>query len=130
MSKTAAFLESLNDIELSFLYKYRYQSYLAHSQSLVQKEIQRRGLTDEMMDEHVILTEFNKMNTGCTRCNSSKRLTKEVERYAGMNTDFIDSDTHTTDIECVVCGYTIYSGNNELTNLRRLWNIIRRMIKK
>jgi len=79
MTNARTFLDSLNDCELSFVYFYRYNTYIENSgQQLLDDEISRRRLTHERVQEYIRETEYQLSNTGCVRCNSPKPLIDNV----------------------------------------------------
>lgn len=117
MSKVEAFLSQLQDFELAFLYKYKYPSYLDESQLLIRKEIEKRGLTDDAMKNHVRQYEFNHSNSGCPRCNSLQNISQTVEfnntnQYTGLD-GLAGRTRYTSVVECAVCGWKLSDGNDQ-----------------
>lgn len=79
MTDARSFLDSLNDCELSFVYIYRYNTYMKEcGRQLLDDEVLRRGLSNDHMRGNVQKTEFQLTNTGCVRCDSAKPLISDI----------------------------------------------------
>lgn len=70
------FLQSLHDGEFSFVYVYKYNTYMDHGRQLLEAERLQRRLSEVQIRDYVSHTEFLLSNTGCVRCNSPKPLVK------------------------------------------------------
>lgn len=139
MSVIENFLKSLNDAELAFLHKYKYPGYFERSQYAVKQEIANRGLSTEKMNSYIEQYEFNVANTGCPRCNSENRIcqviefTKNPPRWSKESMEMFDvfllnrSAPVTQDIECAVCGFQIYNGNEGIPS-SYFWDALKRFI--
>lgn len=101
MQRTADFLASLDDCELSFLYAYKYSTYLPESQKLFDEELLKRRLGKIRIWDYVKKYQFNPENTGCPCCNSQKML---------------DAD------QCMICGY--YMSMEEERKKSKFWKIM------
>lgn len=101
MSRTAEFLASLNDCELSFLYAYKYTTYLPESQKLFDKELQKRRLHPLRIEDYIRKYQFNPGNISCPRCNSSKVLAST---------------------RCLICGYDVRL--EEERKKSRFWKVM------
>lgn len=125
MSRITEFLESLNDAELSFLFKYKYPSYLDNSQIQILKEIEKRNLTPTDQENYIRKYEFNPGNTGCPRCNSAKSISQQVQFYNTSKEKGLDNSMKYTEIrDCAVCGYNLYDGNEKPAGSLGIWNAI------
>lgn len=98
------FLASLNDTELSFLFRYKYDTYMEPSQGLVKKEMVKRHLSEDTIDRLIEDTRDNPGNTHCPHCNSDK---------------YVDDGKVRT---CAICGKTTLDA---LVGKNRLGRIIR-----
>lgn len=76
MTDARTFLKSLNDCEFSFVYVYKYNTYMDHGKQLLETERLQRQLNYWQVSDYVSNTEFQLSNTGCVRCNSPKPLIK------------------------------------------------------
>lgn len=131
MSAIETFLQSLHDVELAFLYKYKYPGYFDRSKNAVLQELARRSLTAEKMNSYVERYEFNESNTGCPRCNSGAAIVQEVEltntgRSQGMD-GLQGRASYTNTAECAVCGYKLYDGNEGIPS-SYIWAAFKRLI--
>lgn len=128
MSRIADFLSSLNDVELSFLYKYKFQTYLEESQRLIEKELVKRGLDKLKIADYIKQFEFNPSNNGCPRCNSVNTVSQNVQfyntnKYSGMD----NTMRYTSVTDCVVCGFNLFDGNEKPIGDRSIWTIIKKL---
>ncbi len=137
MSRVKDFVEKLHDVELSFLYKYKYPGFFDQSQAIVRAEIENRGLTQDVMNAHIEKYEYSENNTGCPRCNSILHTAQQVEYTNTSRYQAIDAlegrDSYTTVEECSVCGYKLFDGNSDsstLTFFQALKIVVKRMFKK
>ena len=140
MSAVEIFLKDLHDVELAFLYKYKYPGYFESSQYAVRQEIAKRGLSAEIMNKYIKQYEFNEDNTGCPRCNSKNRIvqviefTKNPRKWSKESMEMLDvfmgnrSVPVTEDVECAACGFQIYNGN-EGTPSSYFWDRLKRLIR-
>lgn len=51
MTRTEEFLITLSDIELAFLYHYKYLNYLPNSRKLIDQELVKRNLSFLVLEE-------------------------------------------------------------------------------
>lgn len=128
MSKIADFLSNLNDIELSFLYKYKFNTYLAESQRLIEKELAKRSLDDIKVADYIKGVEFNSSNTGCPRCNSRNIVSQDVQFYNTNRYSGLDNKMRYTSIkDCAICGFNLYDGNEKPIGDRNIWMLLKKV---
>ncbi len=73
--KIERFLDSLENFELAFLFKYNLDSYLEDSSNKIKRYIKERGLTNaeiEFLINEYKNKEFNDSKARCSRCHSDK----------------------------------------------------------
>lgn len=131
MSRVQQFLDSLSNSELAFLYKYKYPTYLDGTQATIKAELNKRHLDDVALSNLVIDSEFNPANTGCLRCNSQYDVRQQLEftntnRYTGLD-GLAGRAEYTSRVECAVCGYLLYDGNEGVSSTT-LWQTLKRML--
>jgi hypothetical protein len=90
MNAAAAFIQSLTDEELAFVYKYKYKGYLPPTQTEIRLQLARRLLTEERVESIITRVLDNPANIHCPRCNSDKRL-EESPHCAVCGCDTIEA---------------------------------------
>lgn len=124
-------LDTYEDFELAFLYKYNLKTYLKETEAFVKNYIQKRGLTDDKIQQ--LIDETSKIaidsNTNkCARCKSSKIINLNEEL---INTSFdrnssgyvqaldgaVGRAVFTEKKICSVCGFVIQDFNESNNNL-------------
>lgn len=137
MSRTREFIEGLHDVELAFLYKYKYHTYLEESQAIITQEIDKRGLTQEQMDSYVAKYENKPENVGCPRCNSMLHVSQRVEFYNTSRSQAMNAisgnarreGVYTSVDECAVCGYKLFDGNDPSAGFS-FFSLLKRLFRK
>ncbi len=105
------------NFEIAFLYKYRYDEFLKNTKSEINKEIERRHLTKEKIENLIKkkLTSNNESDKNkkiCPRCKSYKLVLfeKEKDYYGATIFDFVDQDKDPPKekfLKCIVCGFDL-----------------------
>lgn len=129
MSKAREFIESLEDFELAFLCYYRLNEFLPASQNIIKEDIEKRGLTPEMMKELILLKkkelfDFNNKNIQCSYCKSDKFFTKNEEYIEDRRSNLLDSIFGAqrvvkliTKKTCSVCGKKYEVSNSDFEKI-------------
>lgn len=127
MDRITSFLQSLNDQELAFLYRYKYPSYFDDTRQLVDKEVRNRGLSVPQLEE-LAAKKISNNNGSCTRCGSVKHFDIAQEKWNTNKYEGLDGVLGrlemTERLECAVCGYLIYDGNEP----RLRWPVWKRVL--
>ena len=147
MTKLAEILGHYEDFELAFLVKFKYDSYLDDSKKVIDKELNRRGLTADKIESLIDRTAVNAktINDGllhCPRCTSKKISKDQVEYWntysrIGINDEIatydgiIGKQTYKDKLTCMVCDYVLNDPNSGgILNFQDKVSNIFRWIKK
>ena len=102
MSNFRSLIKTYENYELSFLWKYRYQSLLSFTREILDQEIAERGLTEEKMNMMVRGKEFSVPYDPdyyqCLRCTSRRSHIQKVEQYNGQKMSYLDSENYQTNV--------------------------------
>ena len=130
-------LDTYDDSELAFLFKYKIDTYLEETKQSVQEYIKQRNLTETKINQ--LIKDVNKKNYNdndkrCPRCKSLKTRTQEVElwrtnQYSPEAHDgLIGKATYKDEVVCNVCGYWIKDPNltkpQKPTFWNKLWSVL------
>jgi ribosomal protein L37E len=129
LSRIQAFLQSLSDKVLAYLYTYKYAGYFDESRALVDAELKKRGLEQPQIQTY--LQEANLSHyDACRRCGSRKHMETDIEKWNTSKSGALDGllgrTSYTQHSECLVCGLVLYDGNepNAASPLHtRLWRM-------
>ena len=105
--RLSVFLELLEDYELAFFYKYRFNSFMEGSRNKILKEFEKRNIRIDSIDEIIrkhINDNIEKNSNACPRCKSLKYYTvndKKLKIFKGFS-----YDKELIKYICQVCGYT------------------------
>ena len=133
MTRTEEFLITLSDIELAFLYHYKYLNYLPNSRKLIDQELVKRNLSflvlENLVNTHKPLIQYP--NHQCYRCGSSKLQTtqedkKFTSRLEGIDAVVSNRNLKVDRIECLVCGNILQDDNHE----SNWWEWFKELFKK
>lgn len=118
-TKIDSFLNSINDVELAFLFHFNFNTYLKGSQLKILDEIQKRNLSQSKINYIIKEIQFNKKyipENGfyCPRCFSKKLYTRKIpldhqsDAVAFMPESY-QNGIETKDISiCQVCGFNLF----------------------
>ncbi|WP_428088905.1 hypothetical protein [Candidatus Pollutiaquabacter sp.] len=115
--KLIQYLDSLENFELAFLYKYNLDSHLEDTANIIRKYIEDKGLTDDkreaLINEYKIKRHKDNI-TRCSRCHSAKVQTTLIRNSSIYQ------------MRCNVCG--LYEGNQKKRRGRLVLEFIRDFI--
>lgn len=141
MKNLEEILKEYEDFELAFLIKFKYDSYLEHSQKAINTELQRRNLTQTkiLSLQHEYLGKV--VNDGmlhCPRCFSTKIIVDSVDYWNNFSDSPSDrivaldglsgKETNKNKMTCVVCDYVISDPN--AGNWVNFKSFIKKLFKK
>ena len=127
-------LSELEDFELAFIYKYRYDSFLEKTKNLIIRELESRNLKENQINSLINsrLEESKKKPAEdkvirCPRCTTQKIFDYYIEVDDTSDSNVINSYVGkgiTRKIkkkECIICGYSIPK-KNSWWSIRRIFN--------
>ena len=110
------FLNTLTDFELANFYYYKYDTFMEHTKSILDKYYLSKGMTSERIRELMIENEekfsYDKENR-CPRCLSRKKFSEIYPfdgygyGYSGLFSRFSDSKKEIYSEKCVICDCTL-----------------------
>ena len=125
-------IENYNDIELAFFAKYRLNTYMPETQTIIKNEVKKRNFDIDKINRIVENIEFNsRIELGknqCPRCFSKRLFPIEEEKFNETKSSAIDPNSYRTDVKkekvliCQICGFNLKHGAKP--------SFISRLIKK
>lgn len=117
------FIKSLSNQELAFLFKYKYDTYLATQKYRISNEIENRNLSAEelrgLIEDCRIEVSNDEENPNCPRCGSYKlryQATEAINTRSNLGSvanGVNGSASYFDSVSCDVCGLIIDDENEE-----------------
>ena len=125
MSKIKEILDSFEDFELAFLFRYRLDTYMQDTKQIIIEYIRNKGLSDDKIN-NLISKQLNlpPVKTGekrCSRCKSNKFVIDKVPTDNDATLYYVpllEGGKLKELISCEVCGLIFIDSNAEVVNLK------------
>ena len=123
-------LDGYEDFELSFMRKYKLETYVKSTQEKLRSYIKSRSLNEQKRNALIERWEFVEIDSNtkhCPRCTSRKIQSQQVESYnsrASSIDGMAGKATYATKEVCDVCGYWISDPNDEQRGADSLWKTL------
>ena len=133
MSKAKEFIQSLSDVELSFLFKYKYGSYMIYTRKLIDEEILERRLSTSDLED-MTNGPVAKGWDRCPRCGSKKQVNyqTEITNTGSESIGALDGlggrASYGTVSNCAVCDFSISDPNHEPE--MSIWEALARIFRR
>lgn len=114
-----SFLEKLENWQLAYFYKYRFEEFLPKSKEKILIEFRKRRLQTSDVDSIINNKPTKQSNSElkeCSRCGSHYFYEEKEIKFGHVGTHYIKPDRIVNVNVCQVCGYNPYKAPKEEGN--------------